>query len=632
VRLCGVVLCLLMALFPAGARADIFTVTLDTDTAGDCTATPATCNLREAITAANGHAGLDEIHFNVGGAPPLIEIGGVPPVVTDPVLVDGTTQVPPLELLIDLEGLQFGAGSAGSTVRGFVIDGEAQNGVHVLPAGGPVTITDNVIGLDPAGGGVGFHDAAIVLEGTGSTVGGNVLAWAPGDATTAGVRVTGMGNAITGNTIGLARDGVTPWDPARASPGVLVACGANGTQVTGNLIGGADVAVDAGAGACAGTSGLTVSANRIGTTASNHAGVSLHGALPGAVVSGNTIRGSTVGAGVTVGGAAAGVTIRGNAIDGNAGLGIDLPGAGVTPNDLGDGDGLQNFPAIEAPTSAVAVALTLSSKPNRAYVLEIFASPACDASGFGEGATPLGTATVTTDASGAGRVPAAVAAQPAGTVLTATATDVVTRDTSEFSACPTVAPPPLPPPTLTPTPQPRGGPPPPVLGKSVDVTPVNGPVRIRRPRAPRFVPLRKGENIPVGSTVDATRGRVRLTAATVRGKLQTAVFFAGQFKVTQARSGLTELVLNGPLACPKGASAATKKPKRRDLWGDGKGTFRTRGRYGSAAIRGTRWLTSDRCDGTHFAVRSGVVQVTDFTRHRRLPLRAGKRYLAPARR
>ena len=122
--------------------------------------------------------------------------------------------------------------------------------------------------------------------------------------------------------------------------------------------------------------------------------------------------------------------------------------------------------------------------------------------------------------------------------------------------------------------------------------PSGGQVRIRRPRAPRFVPLREGENIPVGSTVDATRGHVRLTgAATARGKLQTAVFFAGQFKVTQARNGLTELVLNGPLACPKGASAAKKNPKRRDLWGDGKGTFRTRGRYGSAAIRGTRWLT-----------------------------------------
>jgi hypothetical protein len=529
--------------------------------------------------------------------------------VTDPVLIDGQTQVPPLELLIDLHGLQFGPGSAGSTVRGFVIDGEAQDGLHVLPGGGPVTITGNVIGLDPLGG--GFHDASIILDGTGSAVSGNTVAWAPADATTAAVRVAGTGNTIAGNTIGLDRDGVTPWDPARTSPGVSVACGAGGTRITGNLIGGADAAVDAGAGACAGTSGLVVSDNRIGTTASNHTGVSLHGALPGALVSGNTIVASSAGAGVTVGGVGAGVTIRGNSIDGNAGLGIDLP------------DGSQNLPAIAAATSDGAVRLALSSKPNRDYTLEVFASPACDPSGFGEGATPLGTARLHTDAGGNGATVATVAAGPVGTVLTATATDAATGDTSEFSACARVTLPPAKPPPL----------PPPVLGKSVTVEPVKGRVRIRRPRARRFVPLRKGENIPVGSTVDATHGRVRLTsAANRRGKLQTAVFFAGQFKVTQVGSGLTELVLNGPISCPKGASAAKKKPKRRDLWGDGKGKFRTRGRYGSAAIRGTRWLTSDRCDGTHFVVRQGVVRVRDFTRHRTRILRAGKRYLAPARR
>jgi len=259
----------------------------------------------------------------------------------------------------------------------------------------------------------------------------------------------------------------------------------------------------------------------------------------------------------------------------------------------------------------------------------VFASPACDLGGFGEGASYLDTVSVRTDAAGFARVAVALPARPAGTVLTATATDAVTRDTSEFSACATVAPAPaVVTPAATPTPAP-----PPVLGKSVSVTPVMGPVRIKRPRARRFVPLTAGELIPVGSTVDATRGRVRLTsAADARGRLQTAELFAGQFKVTQAPSGLTELVLNGPLSCPRRATAAKRKPKRRDLWGDGKGRFRTRGRYGSAAIRGTRWLTSDRCDGTHFAVRQGVVRVRDFTRRRTAILRAGRRYLAPARR
>jgi hypothetical protein len=638
-----VVLFLLAALMPASARAAIFTVTSDLDAAGNCAAGSPTCTLRQAITDANAAPDHDDIAFSLGAAR-IIEIQAIPsfPAITSPVLIDGTTQPgfdpagqPPVELFVDLNGPEFDAGSAGSEVRGLTIYGEAQIGIHVLPAGGPVTITHNVLGMPPVVGD-GFHNAAVILDGAGSVVGGsdptdaNVLVGARNEATAAALKVTGAGNTVVGNTIGLEPDGTTPWDPSRTPSGVVVACGATGTKIENNVIGGVDAAVDAGAGACPGTNALEVSGNRIGTTASNDVGVSLHGALPGGVVSGNTIVASDAGPGIAVGGA--GVTIRGNSIDGNFGLGIDLPAAA---NDPGDADGSQNFPAIASATTDGAVTLALGSKPNRDYALEVFASPACDPSGFGEGATPLGTAALHTDGSGNGQIAAVVAARPAGTVVTATATDTVTGDTSEFSACATVTlplPQIFPPPTHTPTPQPRQLPPP-VLRKTVKVVPVKGPVRIRRPRAPRFVPLREGENIPVGSTVDATHGRVRLTsAANKRGKLQAAEFFAGQFRVTQARNGLTELALNGPISCPKRASAAKKKPKKRSLWGDGKGKFRTRGRYGSAAIRGTRWLTSDRCDGTHFAVRSGVVRVKDFTRHRSRLLRAGRRYRAPARR
>ena len=65
----------------------------------------------------------------------------------------------------------------------------------------------------------------------------------------------------------------------------------------------------------------------------------------------------------------------------------------------------------------------------------------------------------------------------------------------------------------------------------------------------------------------------------------------------------------------------------RRLWGKGKGHFRTRGRYSSGTVRGTVWLTSDRCDGTRTYVKEGVVRVFDFTtkktieRRRRAQLR-----------
>ena len=66
----------------------------------------------------------------------------------------------------------------------------------------------------------------------------------------------------------------------------------------------------------------------------------------------------------------------------------------------------------------------------------------------------------------------------------------------------------------------------------------------------------------------------------------------------------------------------------RQLWGNGKGQFRTRGRYSSATVRGTSWLTADRCDGTQTRVTQGVVQVNDVPRNRQLTLRAGGSYIA----
>ena len=48
----------------------------------------------------------------------------------------------------------------------------------------------------------------------------------------------------------------------------------------------------------------------------------------------------------------------------------------------------------------------------------------------------------------------------------------------------------------------------------------------------------------------------------------------------------------------------------RSLWGKDKGgKFRTHGRWSVASVRGTRWLTQDRCDGTLTKVTEGAVDV-----------------------
>ena len=66
----------------------------------------------------------------------------------------------------------------------------------------------------------------------------------------------------------------------------------------------------------------------------------------------------------------------------------------------------------------------------------------------------------------------------------------------------------------------------------------------------------------------------------------------------------------------------------RRLWAKAKGHFRTRGSYASATVRGTVWLTADRCDGTLTHVNQGTVQVSDFTLKKKLLVHAGTSHLA----
>ena len=105
--------------------------------------------------------------------------------------------------------------------------------------------------------------------------------------------------------------------------------------------------------------------------------------------------------------------------------------------------------------------------------------------------------------------------------------------------------------------------------------------------------------------------------------------------MTQTRGArpVTQLALSGKLSCGKGkASSSARKKKVRRLWGDGKGRFRTKGRYGAATVRGTKWLTEDRCNGTLMRVRQGVVAMLDFARKKTVVVKKGKSYLARRRR
>jgi hypothetical protein len=171
----------------------------------------------------------------------------------------------------------------------------------------------------------------------------------------------------------------------------------------------------------------------------------------------------------------------------------------------------------------------------------------------------------------------------------------------------------------------------PVLHKNVNALPESGTVRIKLPGRRRFRLLSEGEQIPLGTTVDTRKGRVSIVAAAGSG--QTADFYDGVFRLgqTKGRKPITVLTLveklTGCKATGKASTAAKKKRKRR-LWGNGKGRFRTKGKHSAATVVGTKWLVEDRCTSTLTRVKRGRVKVRDFGKRKTVTVRKGKKYLA----
>jgi hypothetical protein len=181
----------------------------------------------------------------------------------------------------------------------------------------------------------------------------------------------------------------------------------------------------------------------------------------------------------------------------------------------------------------------------------------------------------------------------------------------------------------------------PVPLRTVTARVVSGIVTARRRAGDRFTALSGASSLPVGAVIDAREGSVEITAAADTRGTRTASgrFRAGAFRIRQRPAGrrgrprrvTTELALHGRR--PPCARRSQRRPRsRRRLWGDAQGRFRTRGLHSAATVRGTLWLTEDRCAGTLTRVVRGEVAVHDFGARRTLRLGPGARYLARARR
>jgi hypothetical protein len=142
-----------------------------------------------------------------------------------------------------------------------------------------------------------------------------------------------------------------------------------------------------------------------------------------------------------------------------------------------------------------------------------------------------------------------------------------------------------------------------------------------------------GGTVAYNSRVDVTKGTLTLTTEAGDLTVTGAGGLVAAFQIVRSSDAgqtVVELRLTGGnfASCKRRLAAAGNPKKIRQLWGTASGRFRTRGRYASATVRGTRWLTVDRCDGTLTQVREGRVAVRDFVKGKTVLVGPGKSYLA----
>ena len=340
------------------------------------------------------------------------------------------------------------SGASGSNVIGFN-GGSGIALVGTVP--GPVTFTtirNNFIGVAANGstampnqGGISVQNATSTFIGGVGSSDGNVISGNAGN----GIQFLNSNFAdIKGNFIGVD-----------ASGSFAVPNGGNGISSNGSpdlVIGGTNgrniIAGNGGNGiSFLSTNNSFVQGNSIGTDASGNLvlgnggnGIDVQGtnnSIGGAGIGQGNLIAFNGGIGVTVSAGSSGNAIRSNAIFGSGALGIDEGAVGVTANDAGDSDGVQNYPVItSAKTLGTGTRIigSLNSVAGTDFDLDFFSSSAADPTGFGEGQTPLISQSVTTDNVGNATFNFTVPAVPIGSFITATATRRISPlNSSEFS-------------------------------------------------------------------------------------------------------------------------------------------------------------------------------------------------------
>lgn len=311
----------------------------------------------------------------------------------------------------------------GTDGTGRVSIGNRSSGIWVEEAanstiGGPIPAARNLIS------GNGYYGMVLNNGATGNIVQGNHI----------GVDITGavsIGNGNDGISIVRATNTIIGGTAAQAG-NIISGNGRHGISTiysTGTIVQGNFIGTNMTRTALLGNAGYGIDAQSgsalIGGTTTGTGNVIANNALDGIHI-------------YFYDGSAAGNTVEGNAIYNNGGLGIGINEDGVTHNDAGDADtgnnNLQNFPLLSSLNSGVIGGM-FNSAPGTTFRVEFFANAACDPSGYGEGQQFLGAQDITTNGDGNAAFTFAFTPVSGKPYYTATATNTLTGDTSEFSPC-----------------------------------------------------------------------------------------------------------------------------------------------------------------------------------------------------
>ncbi|HSZ55212.1 MAG TPA: hypothetical protein VK797_06095 [Tepidisphaeraceae bacterium] len=207
-------------------------------------------SLRQAILNANTHTGLDTISFQLtGSGVHTISPASPLPAITDPVIIDGSTQTGYTNApLIQIDGASAGTSvdgldilGGGSTINALIINNFNGDGISIYNGLGNNIVENCYLGTGPAGAAAApnFYDGVAISGGSSSNQILNNLISGNGTNSSSdspGIDIFGTGtdsNTISGNEIGTD---ITGTKALGNSGGVIISTGASFNTVSNNLI------------------------------------------------------------------------------------------------------------------------------------------------------------------------------------------------------------------------------------------------------------------------------------------------------------------------------------------------------------------------------------------------------------